>query len=371
MTDLTKLSDAELLALAAQHTVAGGGISPEVPKTIFGAPAKYMQGGWGSGIENAAYNAGGAVTDLAAKVLPPEAAAGVGYAANVGMQSIPALFGGRMAQEAVAPSIQQGAKNLMQSAVKPTIRDLRTGKAERAIQTLLDEGVNPTKSGMATLRTEAGAITPQVDALIANSGATIPKGSVARPVVQVLQNARNQVNPVSDMQAVRNAWNEFSAHPDLSGTNDIPVALAQQLKKGTYQQIADKYGEMGSATTEAQKALARGLKEGISNAVPEVAALNKRQSDLFNALNVSERRTLMQENVNPMSLAWLARNPAAAIGFLADKSALVKSLVARMLYSGSNAIPYAAGAGAGAIVGAQSGLAPTQQQMMSEQMRGK
>jgi hypothetical protein len=39
----------------------------------------------------------------------------------------------------------------------------------------------------------------------------------------------------------------------------------------------------------------------------------------------------MAANNNPVSLAWLAKNPKAAIGFMADKSNLFKSLAARMI----------------------------------------
>src|SRR5206468_3026519 len=111
--------------------------------------------------------------------------------------------------------------------------------------------------------------------------------------------------------------------------------LAQELKQGTYRILASKYGEQGSAATEAQKALARGLKEGISEKVPAVAGLNAEESKLINALEVAERRALMDGNKNFGGLAWLAHSPATWAAFMADKSALFKSLVARMMHSGS------------------------------------
>ncbi len=95
----------------------------------------------------------------------------------------------------------------------------------------------------------------------------------------------------------------------------MPVQLAQQIKQGTYQQLRDKYGEMGSAQTEAQKAIARGLKEEIERAVPEVVGPNAQASDLWNAINVAQRRSFMEGNKNPMGLAPLAHHPLGAAAF--------------------------------------------------------
>ena len=115
----------------------------------------------------------------------------------------------------------------------------------------------------------------------------------------------------------------------------MPVQLAQSMKQGTYTSLGNKsYGELGGADIEAQKALARGLKEEISSAVGSVAGLNRRQSELMNAVEIAERRALIEGNKNPAGLALLANDPMAGIGFLADRSALAKSLAARSLYSG-------------------------------------
>jgi hypothetical protein len=84
---------------------------------------------------------------------------------------------------------------------------------------------------------------------------------------------------------------------------------------------------------EAQKALARGLKDEIAEAVPGISALNAEESKLLATLGVAERRALMELNKNPMGLAALAQSPASWAMFMADKSALFKSLSARMLNS--------------------------------------
>jgi hypothetical protein len=112
---------------------------------------------------------------------------------------------------------------------------------------------------------------------------------------------------------------------------------------------------MGNADLEAQKGLARGLKEEIAQAVPSVAPLNAKQAELINALQVAERRALMQGNNNVGGLAWIAHDPIAAAGFMADKSAWIKSLVARGLYTPTSPVLGYGGVGALMIPGGQPG----------------
>ena len=119
---------------------------------------------------------------------------------------------------------------------------------------------------------------------------------------------------------------------------DMPIQDAQAIKQGTYRVLSGKYGEQGSALTEAQKTLARGLKEGIAQAEPAVAAMNAEESKLISTLGVVERRVLMQMNNNPQGLAALAKNPAAWANMMADKSPLFKSLAARLLNSSGSAL---------------------------------
>jgi hypothetical protein len=144
----------------------------------------------------------------------------------------------------------------------------------------------------------------------------------------------------------------------------MPVQLAQQLKQGTYRAISDRaYGEQGSASIEAQKALARGLKEEIAANVPEVRALNAEESKLLTALPLVERRVLMDANKNPAGLSWLARTPEAFAGFMLDRSPLFKSLVARMLNKqAKSTIPVMGllGAPAGVAVSQGAGLLDNQ-----------
>ena len=328
-------------------TAAGRGLMTGGPMGMISAAGAEGMKQQGEVLDAAAYDAGGKVTDMTGS---PE----LGFAANVATQAIPTVLGGA-ASKVASPVLQSGAKSLMQSALKPTIADLKSGRAAKAVDTLLERGINPTQGGVAQLKTHIDELNGQVEAAIAKSTATVNKADVGSHLRSTWESFKNQVNPQGDLETIRKAWDSFKNHPLLAGKMEIPVQTAQSMKQGTYAQVGKKYGQMGSAEIEAQKGLARGLKEEISKAVPEVGPLNKAESELINALNVAERRALMDANKNPMGLALLANNPASWAAFMADKSALFKSLVARLMNSGSSAIPTTAGAAAGGLYGSTLG----------------
>ena len=299
-------------------------------------------------LDRAAYDAGGLVTDATGSP-------GLGLAANVAVQAVPAVLGGEVSKLA-SPTLQSTARDLMQSALKPTWASLRTGKAATAIQTMLDDGINVSSGGVAKLRSKIGELNREIMQAIVTSPATVDKGKAASVLFDTVRKFEKQVAPGADVNAINRVWNEFLSHPLLTGRQDMPVQLAQELKQGTYRALGNKsYGELKGAEVEAQKALARGLKDEIATAVPAVRALNAEESRLLTTLDVAERRVLMDANKNPAGLGWLAAHPSTWAAFLADRSPLFKSLVARMVYSGSEQIPATAGRAAGATAGAYTG----------------
>lgn len=242
------------------------------------------------------------------------------------------------------------AKSLMQSALKPTIKDLKSGDAARAIDTLLEEGISPTMGGMEKLRAKIGDLNQEIKTAIAGSSATIDKFAAGKHLQDTFDRFSKQVNPGADIEAIKSAWKEFLNHPMLGNSSRIPVQMAQEMKQSTYKVLNKKYGQVGAASDEAQKSIARGLKDEIANAVPGIAKVNAKESELLNALGVGERRALLEINKNPMGLSLLANNPAAWAAFMADRSAAFKALLARMLHSGA---PVAT-PGARIVMGAES-----------------
>src|SRR5688572_26824539 len=81
-------------------------------------------------IDRVAYDAGGKVTDMTGS---PAA----GFATNVATQALPTLLGGSVTSKAAAPMAKWAGRELMQSSLKPGIKDLKSGKAATAIETML------------------------------------------------------------------------------------------------------------------------------------------------------------------------------------------------------------------------------------------
>lgn len=336
-----------------------------------------IPGGWGSGLPHLAYEAGGKVTDVASNLgASPETAAKFGYGANVATQAIPAILGSYGAAKAGQPMMQDAGRSLMQSAMKPNVAALQKGQAERAVETALQEGINPTAGGMEKLDKLSGGLNTQVENAIANSSARVPVGDVSAHIAAPYNKFAQQVNPAADTNAIKDVLAQFKAHPDIAGQSDMPVQLAHALKKGTYRAIGEKaYGEVSTAATEAQKALAAGMRAGVAKGVPETVEPLKREADLMNLLSVAEKRALMDSNKNPISLgasiAAVARDPLAGAGLWLNSSTPAKAYLARLLYSGSHRIPQAAGGLAGAAMMAPSGQAPSEQEMLAQQLRGR
>jgi len=341
-TDSLAYKGGKLAAEVAGTAGAGGavantaaripGVAAAAPNLITAIRTAGLQGG-----NPLVRAAGGAISGgvSAGMVNPEEAEAGavVGGVLPGAIQVAGKV--GQVVGNAVSSAAQNQARKLMQSAIKPTIQQLKTGEADTAVQTLLDYGISPTKKGVEQLRQLIDAKNAEIAGEIAGSGATVDKGAVLTRLNDVRNKFGAQVSPTSDLEAIQRVADDFAAHPNVP--QSIPVTQAQELKQGTYKVLSNKYGQLGSAETEAQKALARGLKEEIATQVPAVSALNAEESRLLKTLNVAERRALMDANKNPMGLAALASNPVSWAAFMADRSAAFKALAARMVNGASSA----------------------------------
>jgi hypothetical protein len=239
--------------------------------------------------------------------------------------------------------LSSGANKLMMSAIKPAKAELASGAGQQAVQTLLEEGVNPTIGrtifgrGLNTLELKIGALNDDISNIIKNSNKSISKASVINYLDDLLEKAKYSLAPESDMAAVQAVKDQFIAHPLATGTQ-IPVQLAQKLKQGTYKSIGTKnFNELGGFTKEALRAGAKGLKEGIAQVEP-VNLLNAKESQLINALDVAESRAYTALKNNPVGIAGLSTDPVQFAGMMADRSDAFKALVARMMYQTGKAL---------------------------------
>lgn len=156
-----------------------------------------------------------------------------------------------------------------------------------------------------------------------------------------------------------------------AATPNMPVQMAQRLKQAIYSNIRDKYGEVGSASVEAQKALARGAKEEIETAIPEVAPINARASDIWNAHNVVNRRALVAGNRDVIGMAPFAKDPAGMLAFLMGRSPLAQSLAARLINNSQRVPGMVAGTALGAEMGIPDNPDQKRAQAMAELLKGQ
>lgn len=329
-------TDTAVDALPAVGGAVGGAIG-----AIGGAVGGFGVGGVPGGIGGAMV--GGAAGESARQLVnrargadtpstPGQAAAGIGVQGAV-----------QGASQAVGAGIGAGMKAaapwLMQSALKPTVSTLKEygTTAPRIVKTLLDEGVSVTDAGLAKLQRLLTSTNAEIRAAVQGATGSIEKKHVAARVLPTAAKVSQQVNPGKDLQAVGGVVDEFISHPVVSGPR-MSVPEAQAMKVGTYEQIGKKYGEVSSAEIEAQKALARGLKEEIAAEVPGIAKLNARDSQLMAAADSVGRRVALSGNKDPVGFAWVAANPTTFLAALMDRNPAVKSFVARGLYQTAGAM---------------------------------
>ncbi len=305
--------------------------------------------------DESAYKAGGFITDKAAPVVGPDAAAALGFGTNFGLQMLPMAAGGPVGGALGKPGFQAGAKSIMQSALKPDKAARESGDAASAIETLLEKGINVTQGGVEKLTAQIDKLDDALSAALAGAKGDVSTISVIRPVQMAVNKFKDGLDQAKNTQAVRDELFKFFDHPEVQGAFQIPVELAQRMKRAIYTEVGDKgygFGIKPMAEREGKKAVARGLKEGLERAVPEAAEANKAMGPLINARDLAQDRVLTAGNKNPMGLGLLS-SPSHWLPWLADRSELAKSAVARLLYSGG--IPESAGRVAGAAEGARMG----------------
>lgn len=206
-------------------------------------------------------------------------------------------------------------ERMYQSALKPRTTMPRAQR-QQLIQTGLNEQIPVSAAGMEKAGNLSDTINDDISNIIrphAAAGDTIDPNSVATRINQTRPTFENQVNPDADVAAIDASKDEFlrnqgarpgaaavppsptgllnpNGRPIMSaGTpaqpptpaQPLPVDEAQNIKQGTYRQIRKSYGKLSDAQTEAQKSLARGIKEELAAKYPELTTLNDRDGGLL------------------------------------------------------------------------------------------
>jgi hypothetical protein len=254
---------------------------------------------------------GPALQAPAEKIEQGHIAAGLGQAS--GFAAPEAISG--LASNVKIPGTTGIAERMYQSALKPPPGTYSTAEVGQMVKTGLSQGIPVSAAGVEKIGDLVQDLNQQIQGKInagAASGATVNKFSVASRLGNTAQRFATQVNPEADLSAIGTSGNEFIRNQPTQ----IPVDTAQALKSGTYQQLGSKaYGEIGSATREAQKALARGLKEELQKQFPEIQNLNAQEGKLINLDEALQRAVRRIDNHDIISLgSTVATGAGAAIG---------------------------------------------------------
>lgn len=184
-----------------------------------------------------------------------------------------------------------------ESALKPSTT---LSPAERAsvVQTGLQNEIPISKGGLEKLGEHIEMLNQAIkDEIASDPKRPIDPNKVATRADQAKAKFANQVNAGGDLAAIDASKQQFLAEQGASTPKvgpqgpapDMNASDAQAMKQGTYQVLKGKFGEQGSASVEAQKALARGLKEEIATRFPEISKLNADESRLLDLQPVLER----------------------------------------------------------------------------------
>lgn len=318
----------------AGGTVAGFGVGG-FPGAVGGAA---LGGAAGEGLKKT-------IDALRGKPLRPSVSAD---AADIGIAAAE-QGGAEIVGQGVGAVAKPLGRYVMGKAVKPTLSQLTAYRTDtKAIaETMLKAGANVTEGSVSRLEGLLSATQKELeDAIALRAGTPISPHDVVAPVASVRAKFGNQVAPTSDLKAIDQVSDEFLHHPNFPSqypigpahaglpkvTRDLSVAEAQELKKGTYRALRGKYGEQGSASVEAQKGIARGLRQAIEDEVPSVAGMNAKEAELMAAIDAAGRRVALSGGADPIGLGWATHNPATFVAHVLVKSPASRGLLARGLY---------------------------------------
>ena len=245
-----------------------------------------------------------------------KAQGGVGYAAT---KMAGQAFGGIALGDIGGAGIQAAAKAVIPNVIPVASRVALLGKTpagayesamkispavsavDRAsmVQTGLDNALPVSKAGAEKLADRIDTLNQAIkDQIASDPNRPIDPNAVATRADQIKGRFANQVNASGDLSAIDASKQQFlkeqGAPTDSSGNvigpaPDMTAANAQAMKQGTYSVLKGKFGEQGSAAVEAQKSLARGLKEEIATQFPELSKLNAQESSLLELQPALER----------------------------------------------------------------------------------
>lgn len=208
--------------------------------------------------------------------------------------------------------LQTVAQSMYQSALKPSKAVL--DRYPDVIKTGLEEGIPVSKAGGERVLDTIDTINSQIGSQIAKSkkeGKVVFSSNVVNALADTVKFYKEVIGGKKQVTELQELANEFVMDEGVA----IPVDRAQKLKVNTYRVLRKAYGEMKAAEIEGKKSLARGLKEEIVAAIPELGELNARESKLIGLDAALERFTGRYGN---RELIDLTSGIGGAVGMVSD-----------------------------------------------------
>ena len=226
------------------------------------------------------------------------------------------------------------SKYLMQSALKPKEKQIMTGQSDTAVKVLLENNIPLNSKGVEILKGKIDDLNDKITQKVKTSEIPVNKSEVIKILEEVRKKYSNQANPVDDLAAIDKVETNFiNSHPDI-----LTAEAANKIKSGTYKAVGERaYGESKTAAIEAEKALARGLKEQVEKVDIDVAPINAEQKALIDTLKLTEQRVLKDSNRDVIGIAQANPTPESIAAVVLERAPL-KSLISKYLYRGQKAL---------------------------------
>lgn len=260
----------------------------------------------------------------------------------------PAIAGavlGKVPAVANAPAnaMEAAARKKMYQAVNPNMAARESGRGIDASNFMLENGYNYSQAGREAMKAQVMKLQADLSQITNTSTKSIDKGRAIQNIYDVFDKYDNALYTREAYAQIQEVMDNFLAHPNTTGQSTMPVAAAQQMKSLIYKDNANAYrpgtAQKTQPTVDAEKALARGLKEEIARVEPQVTLLNAEESQLLNALQVTKKMTPAEgkiaENLSrsPFLLHALLTHPKLAAVVMFNKSPAFKSMMARMEFN--------------------------------------
>jgi hypothetical protein len=190
---------------------------------------------------------------------------------------------------------------LYKSALKPPTPTSKFGLKEQddVLRAGLDAGIYPSEYGIDKLEGIIDGLNSEIMGKIQNG--TAQGLSVSRDnILSRLNSTEDFFSQMPNPEPYLKAIDEVRQGMINSKPGMMPLDKVQGMKQTIYKVMKDSYGELSTATKEANKAVARGAKEEIRSIFPEIDGLNNQESLMLKlepmiekAAGRIERRDLM------------------------------------------------------------------------------